>query len=50
MKELLLAPQKCLDPGSNAGIGLFMLAEEINICLNLLFPLSSDVFTRKYYN
>lgn len=28
MKELILAPQKLLDPWSKVGIGLFMLAEE----------------------
>lgn len=28
MKELVLAPQKLLEPWSKVGIGLFMLAEE----------------------
>lgn len=28
MKELVLAPQKLLDPWSKVGIGLFMLAEQ----------------------
>lgn len=48
MKELILTPQKLLDPWSKVDLRLFIVAEE-DKHFSLLFSISSDSFSRKYH-